>query len=229
MSRYTATIRMTEPGEPLKTGACDSIHVDDSGDLHLQRVQHPGKDLLTVARIQHGHWSSYELEPSDDADAEEQLRLGAITLHEFARRILGEPDADDSADVPVQAETLPEVGATVHVVERRGEPGCSAMRVSGHLGGAGLLLEDVLLLATPIPFDFAARTHDETRTEPCAWHWPCNGDDHDAEPEPDAPTPMTIHVNLHGSHHMTDRDIETLASRIAIGLRTGKTNVHIQA
>ena len=195
MSRYS--IRVHRDGDAPRELPCNSVYVDDGGDLHVNREQR-SSDLLTVSRFQHGHWSSYELELADEAEAEELLATGAISINEFRRR-LGLAVPDCCAESPVKAEALPEVGETVHVWRKSGKiADCCPMRVAGRCAtDSGV----ALALAGPLPWSpefeqLLTSVHDETRTEHASWHWPCEGDDQDAEPEPDAPAPISVTFNF---------------------------------
>ena len=218
MSRFTAIIRIPGAGDRVERIECDIADVDGGGDLHLNRLGDSGP--LSVSRFQHGHWASYELEPTEEAEAEELLRSGAITLNDFRKRMGIEPDTDCCADVPVKAEALPEVGETVHVWRKSGKiAGCCPMRVAGHCATESGV---ALALAGPLPWSpefeqLLTSTHDETRTEHASWHWPCGGDDPDAAPKPDAPTPVSVTINVSGSV-LSDRDLRDLIRKHLLNL-----------
>jgi hypothetical protein len=199
VSRYKIQVRQADSLHG--TFACDSVYVDDGGDLHVNR-KHSGNDLLTIARFQHGHWSSYELEPTADPDVEAWLREGVMTREQFLGRVHGL--VDDSADEPVEAEALPEVGSVVHLW-RDGDnyTGCTLMPVAQHLPAddddpGGLLLGPAVR-PDRWPHDFThwlTRTHDETRTQSGSWHYADHGDGRDVEPEPVKPAPPTVTINI---------------------------------
>ncbi|MFC1418586.1 hypothetical protein [Streptacidiphilus cavernicola] len=77
MSRYNARVR-ADAGL-TGTFACDSLHVDSGGNLSLN-LQRSTDEVVTIARFQHGYWSSYELdvdpnpEPDSFTDRGNQLR-----------------------------------------------------------------------------------------------------------------------------------------------------------
>ena len=211
MSRYS--IRVHRDGDAPREHPCDSVYVDDGGDLHVNRNQRPSDDLLTIARFQHGHWSSYELEPSNEAAAEERLRLGAIMLDEFAKRISG--DADASADVPVKAERLPMVGETVHLVTFDGH-GCTPAKVFRPTLDGFVVVHPI---GDPTPWPREVR-HDESRQSENSWHWPCEGDGRDAEPErPLEPTTVTIELNISGGCTIDPADLQAVISRYMLDRR----------
>lgn len=155
MSRYE--IRVRQADSLHGTFACDSVYVDGGGDLKVNRFQRPGDDLLTIARFQHGHWSSYELEPTVEATA------------------------DDCADAPVKAEALPEVGASVHMWRETADGvGCTLMPVIQHITAEGDFPAGLLLSRAVDPdrwpndwTQWITRTHDETRSTSGSWHYPC--------------------------------------------------------
>ena len=223
MSRYTATIRMADPHAANESVACDGVHVDGSGNLYVQVTCHG--DVQTVARFQHGHWASYALEEPSLVEAirEATRRLnGCMTLNECRDRI-GEPpvvDTDACAEMPVKAEALPEVGSVVHLW-RDGDnyTGCTLMPVAQHLPAddddpGGLLLGPALR-PDRWPHDFThwlTRTHDETRTQSGSWHWPCDDDGQDAEPEPKLSAP-NITINFAGSV-LSERDLRDMIRKI---------------
>jgi hypothetical protein len=216
VSRYKIQVRQADSLHG--TFACDSVYVDDGGDLHVNR-KHSGNDLLTIARFQHGHWSSYELEPTADPDVEAWLREGVMTREQFLGRAQAEP-TDDCADAPVKTEALPALDETVHVWAKDGAPGCTPMHVVGYLGGrvipaAGLYLQGFCATAASPIRRYSSPSHDETRTEPCSWHYPCGGDDHAAEPEPRPlePTTVTIELNISGGCTIDPADLQAVISR----------------
>jgi hypothetical protein len=127
-------------------------------------------------------------------------------------------DVDACNDVPVKAEALPKVGETVHVWAKDGAPGCTPMHVVGYLGGrvipaAGLYLQGFCATAASPIRRYSSPSHDETRTEPCSWHYPCGGDGRDAEPEPDAPGPVSVTINVSGSV-LSERDLADTLRKI---------------
>ena len=200
MSRYTATVRTSDPHAPNETIPCDVAYVDGGGDLHLNRLR-GGGDSLTIARFQHGHWSSYELEPTAEPDVEAWLREGVMTREQFLRRAQGE-SADARADAPVKAEARPEVGSIVHLWSQDGTGfACTPMYVTAYrydgAWAAALLLSsrpgDVRF---PDVDSYLSLTHDENRTVSGSWHYPCDGDDRDAAPKPDAPAPVSVTFNF---------------------------------
>ena len=225
MSRFTAIIRIPDAGELVERIDCDEISVSDTGDLRLHRSQRPGDDLLTVARFQHGHWSSYELEPTDGPDVDAWLREGVMTREQFLARVKGE-FGDCCAEAPIKAEALPEVGDIVHVVTLADTPTCLPMQVKAHSSSCpGALLlgstdRALLLAAVPDWGDYESLTHDESRTESGSWHYADHGDGRDVEPEPVKPAP-TITINVSGSLPSTN-DLRDLIQKQM--LRLGQTN-----
>lgn len=203
MSRYS--IRVHRDDHAPRELPCDSVYVDDGGDLHVNREQR-SSDLLTVARFQHGHWSRYELEPSNDA-AEKWIQDGVTTPDEYLNRH-GLPliDAAD-ADMPVKTESLPEVGDRVHLL-RRGDP-CMDVYI-GAVHGDGT----VLLMAHPDkPWRTADRVAQDSPSRPqYSWHWPCDSDGRHDEPEPEPPAPITVTINVSGSV-ISERELADLIRR----------------
>lgn len=207
MSRHTAIVRLACPNEQHEHIPCDGVHVDQGGDLHIQATRHG--DVQTVARFQHGHWASYALEETPGPDVDEWLREGVVTREEFLGRVRGE-FADDSAEAPVKAERLPEVGEMVHIWRPDDVlGGCAPLRVAEHRATPPGV-DTVLILDGPLPWtddvvQWLTQTHDETCTEVGSWHWPC-GDDQDAAPEPEKPAPLTMTINVSGSV-LSQRDL----------------------
>ena len=142
---------------------------------------------------------------SDSIDA--KLRDGRTTLNRVR----------ESSDKP-EAETLPEIGEIVHQWRRSGNiGGCVPMRVVRRETEEGFLPVLALKRLTPNvlpsePMQYITRTHDETRTQPSSWHWPCGGDDLDAVPESDAPGPVSVTINVSGSV-LSDRDLRDVIKR----------------
>lgn len=143
MSRYIARVRQHDT--LTAHFACDSLHVDDGGNLSLN-LQHSPDEVITVARFQHGHWASYELDLVPETET-------------------AAPNTDSLA----AAVRFPRVNDAVHLLAP-GRPGCTVAFVH-RVEANGCLVVWPEFDAGPYPREVV---HDETQQAEFSWHWPCD-------------------------------------------------------
>lgn len=196
------TWRVTLDDGALHVVEAHAFHDDGTFTLLTVPEQPPVFATLTARIV------SISREPDD----EKALHEGTMTTNAY-RAKLGYPPLTDT-DEPVKMLRRPVVGDRVHFVS--GRDGACYDSLVKRIEDDGKLYLFVHIADSPIHIPNIMG--DNTDHQRCTWHWPCGGDEQPAEPEPDAPAPTTITINVHGSV-LSERDLRDAIEKQMLRLR----------